>query len=93
MLGPKCSKCGIEDSAVNLAHTTHDPKAGELVALFCASCHSKFDAKQRHAMARRTRAKRVGQLWLLDEIKWAPYPHWEVPRAVLVAAQGRLFDG
>jgi hypothetical protein len=62
------------------------------VGAFCPSCHATVDAKQRHAMTRRTRSRRNGQLWLWDEVEWAPFAAWMIPRAVLERAQGRLFE-
>lgn len=90
--GARCVKCGAECVRyLNLAHTHHDPRQPELVALWCPSCHATHDAPQVYAVRRRTRAKRVGQLWLFPEVEFAPFPSWMVPRRVLIAAQGRLF--
>lgn len=91
ILGAYCRACGREHPRINLAHTTHDPRDGALVSLWCPSCHATKDAAQRYAMTRRTWARRSGQLWLLPEIEWAPYASWMVPRRVLSEAQGKLF--
>lgn len=90
--GAFCSVCRREVLRyLNLAHLTHDPRASD-VALLCPACHASHDAPQRLAMTRRSRAKRSGQLWLLPEIEWAPYPAWLMPGRVFDAlAQGRLF--
>lgn len=85
--GPKCSVCGREiERYLNLAHLTHDPKSSA-VALLCAADHNRHDAGHRLAVMRRNRAKRVGQLWLLDEIEWACYPPWLIPKRVLTEGQ------
>lgn len=89
--GSACSVCGRDVTIyLNLAHLSHDPKSSD-VALMCAADHCRHDAMQRYAMMRRSRAKRVGQLWLLPEIEWAPYPSWMIPRRVLEARQERMF--
>jgi hypothetical protein len=92
LLGNRCSRCTREHPRLNLAHLLHDPKRGDLVGAFCPSCHATVDARQRHAMTRRTRSRRNGQLWLWDEVEWAPFAAWMIPRAVLERAQGRLFE-
>jgi hypothetical protein len=89
-LGNRCVRCGLAHPRINVAHTTHNPRSG-LVALMCPSCHATMDSHQRWAMTRRSRAKRVGQWWLLPEIEWAPYAAWMRPRAVVKADQGELF--
>lgn len=90
--GARCMECGAErESYLNLAHTHHDPRQPELVALWCPSCHARHDATHNFAVRRRTLAKRVGQLWLFTEVEWAPFPSWQIPRRVITAGQGRLF--
>jgi len=92
LLGDACQKCKRPHSRLNLAHLTHDPTNMKLVTIFCPSCHAKYDARQRHAMTRRTIAKRRGQLWLTDAIEWAPFPSWEIPEPLRDAAiQRELF--
>jgi hypothetical protein len=81
-LGNHCLKCKKEHPHINLAHLTHDPTDRNRVTLLCPSCHAKFDAKQRHAMTRRTWARKRGQLWLSVGIEWAPYAMWEIPEPV-----------
>lgn len=89
--GARCMSCGREGARyLNLAHIAHDPKSPELVSLWCPSCHARHDAPQVYAMSRRTRARRVGQLWLLPEIEWAPYASWMIPKAVINSLQERL---
>jgi hypothetical protein len=77
---------------IQAAHVTHDPRNNALVSLWCASCHATHDAPHRLAMWRRSRAKRVGQMWLLPEIEYAPYASWMIPLRVLKTAQGGLFE-
>jgi hypothetical protein len=86
-------KCGAETLAyLNLAHTAHDPRRTDAVALWCPRCHAANDAPHRIAVMRRTEARRHGQLWLLPEIEYDPFPLWQIPaRKLLAAAQARLF--
>jgi 5-methylcytosine-specific restriction endonuclease McrA len=91
LAGGKCLECGRPHAMLNGAHMTHDPRDMALVMVLCPSCHAKHDAPHRVAMMRRNRAKRVGQLWLLPEIEWAPYASWMIPRRVIAGAQERLF--
>jgi len=77
---------------INLAHTEHDPKSSN-VALLCPACHNRHDAAHRLAVWRRNRAKRSGQLWLLPEFEWAPFPAWAIPRHALDAGQLPLIEG
>lgn len=72
--GNRCQRCGNTHRWLNLAHLSHDPLDRASLAVLCPSCHSKNDARQRHAMTRRTYALRRGQLWLSDEIRFAPLP-------------------
>lgn len=90
--GPICMRCGAETlEYLNLAHVTHDPRSTSR-ALWCASCHAANDAPHRIAVMRRRRAERHGQLWLMPEIEFDPYPVWLIPEKKLhAAAQGRLF--
>ncbi len=60
---------------LTIAHLDHDPRNnddGNLAAL-CQRCHLFHDRKQHAATARRTRAARVCQLWLLLEIERAAW--------------------
>jgi len=84
--GRTCTKCKRYHARVNLAHLTHDATNKTLVTLLCPSCHAKYDARQRHAMTRRTRAERRGQLWLTDALKYSPFAAWEIPEPVRDAA-------
>jgi hypothetical protein len=89
----RCAHCGAELPSPRLsgAHVTHDPRDMELVEVLCFACHARNDSGHRLAMMRRSRARRVGQLWLLPEIEWACFPAWLIPARVLRDAQGRLF--
>jgi hypothetical protein len=89
--GHRCTICGACNFRLTGMHTTHDPRDMELVAIACVGCHARYDAGHALAMRRRGQAKRVGQLWLLPELQWAPYAGWMIPRRVIAAAQGRLF--
>jgi hypothetical protein len=92
VFGPRCMRCGREcQHYLNLCHLTHDPKAAETVALYCASCHASHDSRHALAVRRRTWAKRAGQLWLWTEVEFAAVPSWAIPRRVLTELQGRLF--
>jgi len=89
--GPVCSACRVMvEEYVNLAHVTHDPR-GSSVALMCAACHNRHDAKHRLAVWRRNRARRHGQLWLMPEIEYAATPAWMIPRDAFPSAQEELF--
>jgi hypothetical protein len=89
--GARCFLCKAETPKyLNLAHLQRDP-ASYVIALLCPRCHGAYDALWNRSLARRTIAKRVGQLWLLPELEWAPVPSRLIPRSVLEAAQGRLF--
>jgi hypothetical protein len=92
--GAICTHCGREVAAyLNLAHLDHDPRSPR-TALLCPACHNRHDAAFRLAVYRRNRARRDGQMWLLAELEYAPYPAWLVPRnarAAVDLAQGDLF--
>jgi hypothetical protein len=76
----RCQACGIELAAgLNAAHLNHDPRDRSRVKILCPSCHARHDAPHRFAMMRRSRARKHGQLWLLPDIEWSPYPAWEIP--------------
>jgi len=77
--GYRCAHCYRWNSRLNLAHLTHDPTSRAALAVLCPSCHAKNDTAQRLAMTRRTWAERRGQLWLSEELRWAPYPAWTWP--------------
>jgi len=72
--GNVCERCGKPHRLLNVAHLSHDPADRQWLAVLCPSCHSKNDTPQRIAMTRRTRAQKRGQLWLMDEILFAPFP-------------------
>lgn len=86
LLGPICQKCKREHPRINLAHLAHDVTDVERVTLLCPSCHAKYDARQRHAMTRRTLARRRGQLWFNAALEFAPFASWEIPELVRDAA-------
>ena len=90
--GHRCARCRNPHSHLNGAHVNNDPRDGQLVAVWCPSCHSRHDTPHRVAMTRRTRARRSGQLWLSSEIEWAPYPSWMIPRHVLDERQFEMFE-
>lgn len=56
------------------AHLNHDPADNRLenLAFLCQACHLNYDRKQHWAMARRMRARRIGQLWLCPVLEAAP---------------------
>jgi 5-methylcytosine-specific restriction endonuclease McrA len=88
--GNQCQRCGRTHRWLNLAHLSHDPADRSSLAVLCPSCHSKNDTRQRLAMTRRTRAMRRGQLWLSEEIRFAPLPVRMWPLAL---RQMDLFSG
>ena len=69
-----CQRCGRAHRLLNVAHLSHDPADRGSIAVLCPSCHAKHDTPQRLAMTRRNRAKKRGQLWLSEEIEFAPFP-------------------
>jgi hypothetical protein len=89
--GNRCVACGRSVTTfLNLCHTSHDPRTSP-VALMCPACHGRHDAPHSFAVRRRTRAKKVGQLWLLPEIEFAAVPAWLIPRRVIAELQEKLF--
>jgi len=72
--GEVCTVCHRYHPRLNLAHLSHDPLDKRNRALLCPRDHALNDKNQRIAMTRRTLAKRHGQLWLTEEIEWAPHP-------------------
>lgn len=68
------------------------PPQWPVITILCPACHARHDTQQRVAMTRRTRAQRVGQLWLTPELEHAPYASWMIPRRVITASQFGLFD-
>ena len=72
--GNVCQRRGQAHRLLNVAHLSHDPADRRWLAVLCPSCHAKNDTPQRLAMTRRNWAKRRGQLWLSEEIRWGPYP-------------------
>lgn len=56
---------------ITIAHLDHDPRnnADANLAALCQHCHLKHDANFHWANARRTRAAKVGQGWLSEEIR------------------------
>ena len=87
--GYRCANCRRWHPLLNLAHLSHDPTSRMELEVLCPSCHAKNDTRQRVAMTRRTRAARRGQLWLSEELRWAPYPAWAWPGGL---QQPALFD-
>lgn len=90
----RCTKCQepVSGRRLQVAHVTHDPRRPDLVCIWCAACHASNDAPHRLAVWRRNRAKRVGQLWLLPELEYAPFPAWMIPKRVIEGMQGRMFE-
>jgi hypothetical protein len=89
--GSRCSACKrAVQRYLNLAHLTHDPRSSS-VALMCPACHNRHDSAHRLAIWRRNRARRAGQLWLMPELEYAPYPAWMIPRGVSDSRQEVLF--
>jgi hypothetical protein len=74
LLGDACQKVQASALAAQSRALDARPHEYEAGTILCPSCHAKYDARQRHAMTRRTIAKRRGQLWLTDAIEWAPFP-------------------
>lgn len=58
---------------LTVAHLDHNPanNAPENLRALCQRCHLRYDQKIHAASARRTRARRTGQLWLDAEIERA----------------------
>jgi hypothetical protein len=90
--GNKCQTCGRPHRWLNCAHVHHDPRDGQMVAVWCPRCHARHDAPHSYAVRRRTLAKRHGQLWILPEVEFAPFASWMVPRSVIEEAQHKLFE-
>jgi hypothetical protein len=80
--GNVCERCKKPHRLLNVAHLNHDPADKRFLAVLCPSCHSRNDTGQRIAMTRRTWAQRRGQMWLSDEIHYAPYPVRTWPMAL-----------
>src|SRR5579885_714368 len=72
--GNVCQRCGKSHRLLNVAHLSHDPADRFSVVAVSLKKKSKNDTTQRLEMPRRTRANKRGQLWLLDEIQFAPFP-------------------
>ena len=72
--GHVCQLCGKPHRLLHVAHQTNDPADRRSLVVLCPSCHAKSAASQRHAMTRRTKARKQGQLWLSEEIELAPLP-------------------
>ncbi len=72
--GNVCQMCRQPHRLLNVAHLSNDPADRTRLTVLCPRCHSKTNAAQRTAIARRTRARRRGQLWLSDELEVAPEP-------------------
>jgi 5-methylcytosine-specific restriction endonuclease McrA len=75
----RCQECGkqcrlpgqpgSQADMLTVHHIDHNPRncaADNLIAL-CAPCHLRADAQHHARNAKRTRARRAGQLWLLEE--------------------------
>jgi hypothetical protein len=71
---------------MNLAHKRHEAGRRDAFAVewLCPPCHGRNDTPQRIAATRRRFARRAGQLWLLPEIEYAPFPLWEIPDEAIV---------
>ena len=56
---------------ITIAHLDHNPynNMDENLQALCQHCHLKHDRHFHYANARRSRARRVGQLWLSSEIE------------------------
>jgi 5-methylcytosine-specific restriction endonuclease McrA len=72
--GHVCQMCRRPHRLLNVVHVSHDPADRASLTVLCPSCHSKFNAAQRLAIMRRTRAHKRGQLWLSTELEVAPMP-------------------
>ena len=72
--GNICQMCHKPHRLLNVAHLSPDPADRMSLTVLCPSCHSKRNGAQRAAMARRTRARKRGQMWLSDELEVAPVP-------------------
>jgi 5-methylcytosine-specific restriction endonuclease McrA len=72
--GNVCQVCHQPHRLLNVVHLSNDPADRSRLTVLCPSCHSKHNTAQRIAMARRTRARQRGQLWLSDELEVAPVP-------------------
>ena len=63
---------GSQRDTLTVHHVDHNPANCEddnLVAL-CAPCHLRADAQHHARNARRTRARKAGQMWLSAEMEW-----------------------
>ena len=87
--GNVCQRCGKPHRLLNVAHLSHDPADRNMLIVLCPSCHARNDTRQRIAMTRRSRARTRGQMWLSDEIQFAPFPVRTWP---LVVRQLDLFS-
>lgn len=56
---------------LTIAHLDHNPANNDdaNLAALCQRCHLVHDTHQHHANARRTRAERSGQAWILPEME------------------------
>lgn len=72
--GNVCQMCHQPHRLLNVAHLSSDPADRRSLTVLCPSCHSKTNAPHRLAMARRTRARKRGQMWLSSELEVAPMP-------------------
>lgn len=72
--GHVCQMCRRPHRLLHVAPLSHDPADRTSLTVLCPSCHSRWNATQRNAIARRTRARKRGQLWLSDELEVAPVP-------------------
>ena len=55
--GIVCQICHQPHRLLNVVHLSHDPADRTRLTVLCPRCHSKNNAAQRIAMARRTRAR------------------------------------
>ena len=91
LFGPRCMACGRKiEHYVQAAHSTHNPRL-PADRVWCAPCHTRHDTGHRMAVARRNRARRAGQRWLLPEIERAADPERKTARPA-ADAQGGLFE-
>jgi 5-methylcytosine-specific restriction endonuclease McrA len=72
--GHVCQVCHQPHRLLNVVHLSNDPADRSRLTVLCPRCHSKLNSAHCTAMARRTRARQRGQLWLTDELEVAPVP-------------------
>ena len=72
--GHVCQMCHQPHRLLRVVNLSHDPADRTRLTVLCPSCHAKQSATQRNAVARRTRARKRGQMWLSGELEVAPLP-------------------